>query len=108
MNFIQWLNGLVKKDYYVDNNYMCESCGSTDGKCDEEGMCYHCHADDWLHMEVYKHGREFFNKMVDQYNSNYFNEKGEPCLFLDGAIWKEAHGVVTRLSDNQDVFYYGI
>lgn len=33
---------------YIDEDYYCQTCGSTSGKCHPDtGMCFICGADDW-------------------------------------------------------------
>lgn len=68
----------ASKNYY-DTRYMCEHCGSLNGECDKDGFCAKCHCDDWLHIEVYKRGRKFFEKIVEESPNGmiyYFREDG--------------------------------
>ncbi|MGL5689745.1 MAG: hypothetical protein ACRDD8_02900 [Bacteroidales bacterium] len=37
---------------YIDKDYICATCGSTSGKCDNDtSYCYHCDTDNWIHVE---------------------------------------------------------
>ena len=40
--------GIEGVDFYIDDRYYCESCGSHSHRCDMQyGCCYECGADDW-------------------------------------------------------------
>lgn len=52
--------GVEGVDFYLDERYYCESCGSHSHRCDMiDGCCYECGADDWEPEEEYK--REIYS-----------------------------------------------
>ena len=47
-DFLKEKEGVVGVDYYIDDRYWCQSCGSHTHRCDTtNGLCYECGADNW-------------------------------------------------------------
>ena len=47
-DFLKEKAGVEGVDYYIDDRYWCQSCGSHTHRCDtSNGLCYECGADNW-------------------------------------------------------------
>ena len=45
--FLEKKPGKEGVDYWIDEDYWCESCGSHTHREDKDACCYECGADDW-------------------------------------------------------------
>lgn len=65
--------------------YACESCGNITGSEDKDGLCGVCHADNFLPMEAWNLGSQFFRDMVARslvrHHEYHFDAAGAKIIY---------------------------